>query len=137
MSLILDYEASSNFVDQSNSSLELDLFLLQLTSEQDSKARKTDEKEAYLLFVDFMTAFCQIIVLEIVISGLNLKFADFLYSIDPLMVQLFFSIYHIDKFKILTLGESQKKDSRSACQILKYSKKASINFENLVARQAQ
>ena len=52
------------------------------------------------------------------------------------MVQLFFSIYHIDKFKILTLGESQKKDSRSACQILKYSKKASINFENLVARQA-
>jgi hypothetical protein len=33
MSLILDYEASSNFVDQFNSSLELDLFLPRLTSE--------------------------------------------------------------------------------------------------------
>jgi hypothetical protein len=63
-------------------------------------------------------------------------FGDFLCSIDPLMLQLIFLIYHFDIFKVLTLDELQKKDYPFACQNLKYSKKASINFEILVTRDS-
>jgi len=63
-------------------------------------------------------------------------FGDFLCSIDPLMLQLIFLIYHFDIFKVLTLDELQKKDSPFASHNLKYSKKASINFEILITRDS-